>query len=48
MKLLIALAVLGKLPRTQLVVLPESGHGPQHQYPEMSARLISDFVASVR
>jgi pimeloyl-ACP methyl ester carboxylesterase len=40
--------LVGKLPRAQLVVLPESGHGPQHQYPELSARLISDFLANVR
>lgn len=40
--------VVGKLPRAQLVILPESGHGPQHQYPEMSARLISDFLATIR
>jgi pimeloyl-ACP methyl ester carboxylesterase len=40
--------IIGKMPRAQLIVLPESGHGPQHQYPEMSARLIADFIATVR
>jgi pimeloyl-ACP methyl ester carboxylesterase len=28
----------------QLLVLPQSGHGPQHQYPELSAQYIADFV----
>jgi pimeloyl-ACP methyl ester carboxylesterase len=28
----------------QLIVLPQSGHGPQHQYPELSARYIADFT----
>lgn len=40
--------IIGKMPRAQLIVLPESGHGPQHQYPEMSARMIADFIATVR
>lgn len=34
-----------KIPRAQLLVLPQSGHGPQHQYPELSARYISDFIS---
>jgi pimeloyl-ACP methyl ester carboxylesterase len=33
-----------KLPTTQLVVIPRSGHGPQHQYPEMVADYIHSFI----
>ena len=33
-----------KLPTTQVVVIPRSGHGPQHQYPEMTANYIHAFI----
>lgn len=33
-----------KLPTTQVVVIPRSGHGPQHQYPEMIADYIESFL----
>lgn len=33
-----------KLPTTQVVVIPRSGHGPQHQYPGMTASYIHSFV----
>jgi pimeloyl-ACP methyl ester carboxylesterase len=36
--------LIGRIPRAQLVVLPESGHGPQHQYPELSAKYINAFL----
>ena len=36
--------LVGQIPRAQLVVLPESGHGPQHQYPELSAKYIAAFL----
>lgn len=36
--------LIGRIPRGQLIVLPESGHGPQHQYPELSARYIAAFL----
>ena len=36
--------LIGQIPRAQLVVLPESGHGPQHQYPELSAKYIIAFL----
>lgn len=32
------------LPTTQLVVMPRSGHGPQHEHPRMIARYIKHFV----
>lgn len=34
----------GKIPRGQLVVLPQSGHGPQHQYPDLTAKYIEAFL----
>ena len=34
----------GKLPTVQMLLLPASGHGPQHQYPELTANYIKDFV----
>lgn len=36
--------LIGQIPRGQLIVLPESGHGPQHQYPALAAKYIKDFV----
>ena len=39
--------LIGQIPRAQLIVLPESGHGPQHQYPELSAKYIVDFLRYV-
>jgi pimeloyl-ACP methyl ester carboxylesterase len=33
-----------KLPTTQVVVIPRSGHGPHHQYPEMIAGYIHSFI----
>lgn len=37
--------LMGKLPNAQLLMYPESGHGPQHQYPELSAEYITRFLA---
>lgn len=37
--------LVGQLPNAQLLVYPESGHGPQHQYPELSAEYIARFIA---
>jgi pimeloyl-ACP methyl ester carboxylesterase len=36
--------LIGRIPRAQLLVLPESGHGPQHQYPQLSAQYIVAFL----
>jgi pimeloyl-ACP methyl ester carboxylesterase len=33
-----------KLPTTQIVVIPQSGHGPQHQYPRMVTDYIRSFI----
>jgi pimeloyl-ACP methyl ester carboxylesterase len=37
--------LMGQLPNAQLLMYPESGHGPQHQYPELSAEYIRRFLA---
>ena len=37
--------LVGQLPNAQLIVYPETGHGPQHQYPELSAEYIALFLA---
>jgi len=36
--------LIGKIPNAHLVVYPESGHGPQHQYPELAARQVIEFM----
>ena len=36
--------LIGALPKGQLIVLPESGHGPQHQYPVLSATYVTAFL----
>lgn len=33
-----------KIPRGQLLILPRTGHGPQHQFPQMSADYIHTFL----
>jgi pimeloyl-ACP methyl ester carboxylesterase len=37
-------ALVGKLPSTQLIVMPQAGHGPQHQYPDLTAKYIASFI----
>lgn len=37
-------ALVRKLQTTQLIVIPMSGHGPQHEYPELIAQYIKDFL----
>lgn len=36
----------GEFPSVFLLVLPQSGHGPQHQYPELSSKFIHDFIST--
>lgn len=36
--------LLRKIPRAQLVILPRTGHGPQHQYPDLAAAYIRSFL----
>lgn len=33
-----------KIPRGQLLILPRTGHGPQHQFPQLSADYIHVFL----
>ncbi|WP_240345157.1 alpha/beta fold hydrolase [Flavobacterium sp. CLA17] len=33
-----------KLQNAQMILFFQSGHGPQHQYPELSAKYITDFI----
>lgn len=35
-----------KLPTFQIVVIPQTGHGPHHQYPEMVAEYIRSFIGN--
>ena len=35
-----------KLPTMQLVIIPQTGHGPHHQYPEMAASYIHSFITN--
>jgi pimeloyl-ACP methyl ester carboxylesterase len=36
--------LVGKLPSTQLIVMPHAGHGVQHQYPDLAAKYIAAFI----
>jgi pimeloyl-ACP methyl ester carboxylesterase len=36
--------LIGRIPKGQITVLPQSGHGPQHQYPHLSAQYIAAFM----
>ncbi len=37
-----------KLLTTQVVVIPQTGHGPHHQYPEMVADYIKSFITKAK
>lgn len=37
-------ALNGKIPNAHLIVYPESGHGPQHQYPRLAAEQVASFL----
>lgn len=36
--------LIGKAPTTQFIVLPDAGHGPQDQYPELASAYINIFL----
>jgi len=36
--------LVGKLPSTQLIVMPQAGHAPQHQYPDLAVKYIASFI----
>ncbi|MDP3859777.1 MAG: alpha/beta hydrolase [Stagnimonas sp.] len=37
--------LMGQLPTAQLLMYPQTGHGPQHQHPELTADYIHRFLA---
>lgn len=41
-------ALSGKMPNLQMIMLGQTGHGPQNQYPELVVRYITDFVTYAR
>lgn len=36
--------LLRQLPTAQIIVFPHTGHAPQHQFPELTVRYITDFI----
>ncbi len=36
--------LVGKLPTIQLIVMPQAGHAVQHQYPDLTAKYITEFI----
>lgn len=36
--------VIGRIPNGHLIVFPHAGHGPQHEFPELAASYIANFV----
>lgn len=40
-------ALTRKLPNMQIIMLPDSGHGPQHQHPKLSVNYINAFLENV-
>jgi pimeloyl-ACP methyl ester carboxylesterase len=40
--------LVGEARKAALVVLPDAGHAPQHQYPELSARYVEEFLRANR
>lgn len=41
-------ALSRKIPNLQMIMLGQTGHGPQNQYPELVVRYITDFVKYAR
>jgi pimeloyl-ACP methyl ester carboxylesterase len=37
-----------KLPTAQLITIPQTGHGPHHQYPELVANYIDNFIQNIK
>lgn len=37
----------GKLPSTQFIVMPQAGHTPHHQYPDLAAKYIAAFIQNL-
>jgi len=41
-------ALTRKLPTTHLILFPQAGHGPQHQFPKLAAKYITDFIKQTK
>jgi len=41
-------ALTRKLPSTHLILFPQTGHGPQHQFPKLTAKYIIDFIKHIK
>ena len=41
-------ALVRKLETTQIVVIPMAGHGPQHEFPELTAKYITSFIDHIK
>ena len=41
-------ALVDRLPTMQLIVIPQAGHGPQHQHPELVANYITNFIQNTQ
>jgi pimeloyl-ACP methyl ester carboxylesterase len=41
-------ALTRELPTMQLIVFPQAGHGPQHQYPGIAAEYITTFIRNTK
>jgi pimeloyl-ACP methyl ester carboxylesterase len=37
-------AAKGKFPTVNMIYFAQTGHGPQHQFPELSAKYITEFL----
>ncbi|QEM08413.1 alpha/beta hydrolase [Mucilaginibacter rubeus] len=40
--------LIRKAPSLQLIVMPDAGHGPHHQYPDLTAGYINTFLNTVK
>ncbi len=40
--------LIRKLQTTQIIVIPMSGHGPQHEFPKLIAKYINSFIKHIK
>ena len=41
-------SLVRKLQTTQIIVIPMSGHGPHHEFPELTAKYIDSFIEHIK
>jgi pimeloyl-ACP methyl ester carboxylesterase len=41
-------ALVRKLQTAQIIVIPMAGHGPQHEFPELTAKYITSFTELIK